>query len=315
VYLYLCATETDSLGNHVCPAFQPWAMLGGVIWCLGNATAVTIIKLIGVGLGISIWGSANLLTGWATGKFGLFGLTAESVSQPILNYVGVAIAVSAMLVFLFIQPTLDDGKKGYSKVGDDEIEEGFLSGQETEDDANAESGTGEEASWIDKLSPATKRIYGITLSIIAGVLYGSNFTPPTYIIDHASSFPSAGGVPASSNGIDYVFPHFCGIFLTSTALLLGYSLIMKNKPVLFPRIVLPGFVSGLIWSVAQISWFVANSKLGLVLAFPIIAVGPGLVSALWGVYLGEIRGTKNLLLLGGAFSLVATSSICIAFSH
>ena len=36
-------------------------MLGGVIWALGNVWAVSIVKCIGLGLGICIWGSTNLL--------------------------------------------------------------------------------------------------------------------------------------------------------------------------------------------------------------------------------------------------------------
>ncbi|PNI63350.1 TMEM144 isoform 11, partial [Pan troglodytes] len=49
-----------------CPKFWPFAMLGGCIWATGNIAVVPIIKTIGLGLGILIWGSFNALTGWAS---------------------------------------------------------------------------------------------------------------------------------------------------------------------------------------------------------------------------------------------------------
>ena len=41
------------------PTFQPLAMLGGFLWCCGNVMTVTCIKLIGLSLGLLIWGSTN----------------------------------------------------------------------------------------------------------------------------------------------------------------------------------------------------------------------------------------------------------------
>lgn len=55
------------------PQFQPFAMLGGVGWAIGNLTAMPIIDAIGLGLGVLIWGSVNCVVGWAVGRFGLFG--------------------------------------------------------------------------------------------------------------------------------------------------------------------------------------------------------------------------------------------------
>lgn len=70
-----------------------------------------------------------------------------------------------------------------------------------------------------------------------------------------------------------VFAHFCGIFVATTFYMLLYSALKRNKPVLFPSIVLPGFISGSIWSIAQVCWFVANARLSLSIAFPLIAAG------------------------------------------
>lgn len=77
------------------PKFHPFAMIGGVIWATGNFTscdslfkrqssvalimdadrfsagnlaAVPVIKSIGLGLGILIWGSSSLMMGWASSR-------------------------------------------------------------------------------------------------------------------------------------------------------------------------------------------------------------------------------------------------------
>lgn len=35
---------------------------------------VPIVKMIGLSLGLLIWGATNLIMGWSSGTFGLFGL-------------------------------------------------------------------------------------------------------------------------------------------------------------------------------------------------------------------------------------------------
>ena len=36
---------------------------------------VPIVQMIGLSLGLLLWGTANLIMGWSSGTFGLFGLT------------------------------------------------------------------------------------------------------------------------------------------------------------------------------------------------------------------------------------------------
>jgi len=86
------------------PAFEPLAMLGGFLWCTGNILSVSVIQLIGLGLGLLLWGLANLLMGWSSGTFGLFGLTKQTVPRPVYNYVGVAIEVVALVLYFFVKP-------------------------------------------------------------------------------------------------------------------------------------------------------------------------------------------------------------------
>lgn len=44
------------------------------------------------------------MAGWASGRFGLFGLTVQHVSKPGLNSAGVCVAILALVMFMFVKP-------------------------------------------------------------------------------------------------------------------------------------------------------------------------------------------------------------------
>jgi hypothetical protein len=266
------------------------------------------------------------------------------VANPGFNDAGVVLACLALSVYLFIKPEQMGGATkaagGAGGVGgaeqglldvDEEHDAAYVKGIITDGElagaaagggginadakgaAAAAAGGGEEAetSWTDRLTDPQKRIFGVTMSVVSGLLYGTNFNPPQYVVDHPDVFPGA-----SKDLGDYVFPHFCGIFLTSTLFLQLYAAASKNSPRVYPEIVLPGFISGLMWATAQICWFSANAKLGFAVAFPLISIGPGLVGALWGVFaFGEIKGLRNFGLLAVAGSLTMGAAVCIALSN
>ena len=71
-------------------------------------------------------------------------------------------------------------------------------------------------------------------------------------------------------GLDYVFAHFCGIYVTSTVYFLIYCGSMKNRPRIYSQAILPAFISGVMWAVADASWFEANAILSEPISFPII---------------------------------------------
>ncbi|ELR13173.1 transmembrane protein 144 family protein [Acanthamoeba castellanii str. Neff] len=266
------------------PTFEPIAMIGGVLWCTGNLLTVPIIKMIGLGLGLLLWGLTNLIMGWATGTFGLFGLSSNEIKTPWLNYLGISLAVASVGVYAFVKPTV-------KKIGEDEhcdveehhsvnvgrLEDSYLITNPGHADHKGHSKEQDDSfAFIERLPSATKRVLGV------------NFDPPQWLIDHCEPCDHSGG--HSSKGLDYVWSHFCGIFLASTVYFLLYSLLKRNKPAINPQVVLPGIVS----------------ELGLTVSFPIIATGPGAVGCLWGILLfGEIKGGRNFLFFGAAIALNA----------
>ncbi|CAN2388752.1 carbohydrate transmembrane transporter activity [Pristimantis euphronides] len=285
-----------------CPKFWPLAMVGGCVWATGNITVVPIVKTIGLGLGLLLWASANLLTGWASSRFGMFGINPEEVERPYLNYAGAGLSALSAIIFLFVKTEV--------KSVTSESETTPL----LRNSINTQQQTVTDESWVDQLSPLQRRIIGSVMAVGAGVLYGSSFVPVLYIKDHSKNNESiyAG---SSQFDLDYVFAHFSGIFLTSTVYFLIYCAVMKNRPKVYPKAILPGFISGILWAIANCCWFLANNYLSAVVSFPIITAGPGLVAALWGVLVfKEIRGRRNYLLLILAFCIVLSGSLLTAFS-
>ncbi|XP_077135521.1 transmembrane protein 144 isoform X1 [Ranitomeya variabilis] len=285
-----------------CPRFWPLAMVGGCVWATGNITVVPIVKTIGLGLGLLLWASTNLLTGWASSRFGLFGINPEEVERPYLNYAGAGLSALSAIIFLFVKTEVK------SVTPESETTPLLRISINTQEAAVTDS------SWVDQLSPLQRRIIGSLMAVGAGVLYGSSFVPVLYIKDHSKNNESiyAG---SSQFDLDYVFAHFSGIFITSTVYFLIYCVVMKNRPKVYPEAILPGFISGILWAIATCSWFLANNYLSAVVSFPIITAGPGLIAALWGVLaFKEIRGMKNYLLLILAFCIVLSGSLLTAFS-
>lgn len=137
------------------------------------------------------------------------------------------------------------------------------------------------------------------------VCYGFNMTPVTYL---SQQYPDAGP-------LEFAFSHFSGIFFTSTAILLFYAIVKRNRPFVDAQSVLGGLAAGALWGVAQCGWFIANRQLSVPVAFPIVATGPGVVGSLWAMlYFKEIRGAANIAKLCGAFSVTLAGIMLIAFS-
>lgn len=261
--------------------FEPIAMLGGVIWATGNLFVPFIVQRLGLGVGQLVWGATNMLIGWATGMFGLFGVDKSAIEHRALNYVGVGIAVCALIVFTQMGP---DGPPA----------------DEADPDAPL---TTEE--------PAAKSAggfgVGFVVALSAGLLFGSNFDPPTVL-------QQIGPPDHSTDPMHYVISHFSGVLAFTVIAFVAFKMLSPSCHI-GTDVVLPGLISGVLWGIAQVCWFKANATLSYVVAFPIIVGIPGVIAALWGVALfGENRSRKNMTLLGVIIVLQAISLVCIATS-
>ncbi|KAM4585741.1 transmembrane protein 144b [Fundulus diaphanus] len=285
------------------PKFHPLAILGGVIWATGSVAVVTIVKAIGLGLGILIWGSASLLMGWASSRFGWFGIDAQDVSRPVLNYCGAGLCLLSGLVFFFVRS--DVKLQQESETIPLLIDRRSISGSFVQRSS---------AYWIDTVGPKMRRIIGCMLAVMTGLLYGSSFAPILYIKNH-STCPDSIFYGASVYDLDYVHAQTSGVFLASAVYFVIYCAVMKNKPRVYPRAILPGFLSGLMWTAGTYCWFLANSYLSAVVTYPIVTAGYGLVAALWGsLVFREIKGLVNGIIFFSASCVVLAGSMLTAVS-
>jgi len=274
--------------------FVATGLIGGSLWASGNMCVVPIVKTIGLGLGLLVWGSTSLITGFFVGKFGWFGVEHQKVYHDAMNWVGIVLIVCAMGIFFFIKPTLE--KREYRQVGE---KSGDIQGLVPEE---------EEDSVLDRIPPQIKYPLGVGLAVISGMLYGVNMLPMSLWVQAQKK---AGNTPGT---LDFVFSHFTGIYLYSSAVFIVYA-IYSRPPKIYPAAIFPSIVSGAMWGVAQCGLMSATQILGYAVGFPIGSAGPLLVSSTWSVvYFREIRGSKNLLLLAGSFTLLLTGIILLALS-
>ncbi|XP_057706506.1 transmembrane protein 144b isoform X1 [Corythoichthys intestinalis] len=286
------------------PKFYPLAMLGGVIWATGSVMAVPIVKAIGLSLGVLIWGSSSLLIGWATPRFGWFGIPAEDVLRPMLNYCGVGLCLLSSFIFFFVKTDLQQNLNPESVP--------LLIDRHT---SSGSYGLSLPKFWIDSVRPSRRRLIGCLLAMVSGVLYGSSFTPMLYIKSHSSRHDSMFH-GASLYDLDYVYAQCCGIFVASTVYFIIYCVAMKSRPRLYSRVILPGLFSGSMWALATYCWVLANNYLSVVVTCPMVTAGYSLVAALWGsLVFKEIKGLVNCLIFSLASSMVLMGSLLTAISN
>ncbi|XP_034453926.1 transmembrane protein 144b isoform X2 [Hippoglossus hippoglossus] len=269
----------------------------------GNIAVVPIVKAIGLGLGSLIWGSSSLLMGWASSKFGWFGIDPQDVSRPILNYCGAGLCLLSGLIFFFVKADVDLHPNSESIP--------LLIDRRT---YSGSYGPTASEFWIDQIGQKTRRVIGCLLAVVSGLLYGSSFAPILYIKSHSSCQGSLFS-GASDYDLDYVYAQCSGIFVTSTVYFTVYCVAMRNRPRIYSRLILPGLLSGLMWALATYCWFLANNYLSAVVTFPIVTAGYGLVAALWGsLVFKEIKGRANCCIFFLASCVVLTGSSLTAIS-
>jgi len=273
--------------------FVATGLIGGSLWASGNMCVIPIVKTIGLGLGLLVWGSTSLITGFFVGKFGLFGVDHQKVYHEAINWVGIVHVVCAMGIFFFIKPTIE--KREYRPIG----EKGDIQLKEDEE---------EEDSVLDRIPVHFKFPLGVGLAVISGMLYGVNMVPMTLWVQDQNK---QGNKPGP---LEFVFSHFTGIYLYSTVVFIVYA-IYSRPPKIYPAAIFPSMISGAMWGVAQCGLMSATQILGYAVGFPIGSAGPLLVSSTWSVlYFREIRGMKNLLFLALSIGVLLAGILLLAAS-
>ncbi|XP_021364903.1 transmembrane protein 144-like isoform X1 [Mizuhopecten yessoensis] len=301
--------------------FYPIVMLGGVVWITANLFLVPIVKAVGMAQGMCVWGICNMLSGWATGRFGLFGIQKEVPDSIPLNYSGVLFCILSAVIFSFLKPDIRKVKEpgettpsspsaGQYNTFDpiNTLTSARIPTEECMLLSPANKRTEEGLIFVDKLPPTKKKILGITMSVISGALYGQTYTPSLYVqqtYNHSSQF----------GRMDYAFATMCGLFLGNTFYFCVYCVVMGNIPRIYPRASLPGILTGLMWGTASSLWFLVNDTLSESVSFPIMTTVPIVINAIVGVvFFREIKGRRNLCLLLLGIAVTGAGAVMCALS-
>ncbi|KAM7538500.1 hypothetical protein Aperf_G00000070554 [Anoplocephala perfoliata] len=296
---------------HICAgAAKIWSftLLSGIVWSAGNATVVPIVKRIGMGVGMLIWSMVAMLMGWATFRFGFFGIIPEEPHNNTLNIIGVIFTTLSVAAFAFIQPSSTSTSQ----------DSGARSGNEVSHDTeqNVTESTGDNDPLLQqrpvsvqhsRSSQILQRIIGVLLSFLAGVLYGVAFVPIFHVMENYDG--------ASKRAVDYLAAFGLGAFLGSTTLLLVYLMwqrLRKNltcftqneeNPEIEPNsgetpflvLFLPSMMAGTLCAIGQACGLVSAEALQPAISGPISGTLPGALATLIGaVFYGEVRAAHLL---------------------
>uniref|UniRef100_A0A0R3QJ10 Transmembrane protein 144 n=1 Tax=Brugia timori TaxID=42155 RepID=A0A0R3QJ10_9BILA len=105
-----------------------------------------------------------------------------------------------------------------------------------------------------------------------GILHGLMMTPIAYIQDNDSN--------ASPDVLDYVFPHFCAVFFSSTVYFIAYCVWMRDRIHAPAELILPSATYGILWCTGMILWFISNHLLSQTVSFPITTRLPSTIGVL-----------------------------------
>jgi len=152
--------------------------------------------------------------------------------------------------------------------------------------------------------PLRARIEGVIMALIAGFCFGTNYNFVELEMNKEG---------ASQNGLDYIFSQLTGVMFSSTIYFMTYAAYSiyyrKTLPVMNISVTPMGFVSGVMWGIAQSAWFIANDGLSAVITWPLISVGPTVVAYAWSIfYFKEIRTRRNLTLVA-VFMVICIASV------
>jgi glucose uptake protein GlcU len=142
-----------------------------------------------------------------------------------------------------------------------------------------------------KKEKSTKK--GIILALIAAVLFGSTFVPLKL---------------TGMKGEEFFFQMSTGIMITSTFIFILKIDIPKNLQVK------NGFLTGFLWTIANLFGIYANILLGLSRGGPITQTA-ALIGALWGLfYFKEFKEKKQVIQIIVSSIIVVTGAILIGLA-
>jgi len=324
--------STAILRNDLSHGTPTLVVMGGMLWAMSNFAVLPLVKLLGIGLGFSLYHFQNMIVGYLIGRHGLFGVPRlQPAFEGSLFFcdAGCGLILLSFACMLLVesnekQEPKEDGDRSQpaptvhgrgqtseekyttlpEETGDRLLDSGVYAvfALELDDEVEAEANPVEETSAApvepeQRQNSRTSKNYilGVLLAIVAGSLAGVQSVPATlYNLEHPA-YPSTA----------VVFPQCLGVWFASTAIYVVYSGIARlRKKTVQHSVIRPAFVSGCIWSAGFLFMIKGINELGFAVGYTLDAVGPILVASVISIcWFKEISGRRQLLIYWTAEAL------------
>lgn len=168
-----------------------------------------------------------------------------------------------------------------------------------------------QLSRFQELIRPVRRPLFVGLAMLVGVGFAMCVTPTIAYRDSAAR----EGWYAPQSSVPYLFSFYTGSYIASTLVFALYCLIRRNRPYVARALCLPGLVSGLLCSMAVLSWFMSLDRLGQGFTGPITAMMPGCVGCLWSVlYYKEVKAGRSYYYMVAAIVMTLAGALSIGVS-
>lgn len=312
----------------------PKVVMGGALWAFSNFAVLPLVKLLGIGLGFSLYHFQNMIVGYVVGRNGFFGVPSLQAAFPGSLYIcdlGCGLILVSFVALLLVEGKGSEKKEQSDSKGpeptvhgkiriDEQYDEDAagdrnshllessafsafaLEEEQLEEPQNPETEAPPEVE-SETRKPCRNCALGVLLAVVAGTLAGVQSVPATlYNLEHPE-YPSTA----------VVFPQCVGVWFASTGIYLLYSgyAQVRRKPVQH-AVIRPAFVSGCIWSVGFLFMIKGIHELGFAVGYTLDAVGPIIIASIVSIcWLKEITGRRQLMIYWTAEALQLLGVILI----
>lgn len=179
----------------------------------------------------------------------MFGLDKEDIAHPELNYAGIVVSILGLGIYLQVESKATSAASNEADANNIESKytntAPLLSQDEQSRNSSLEhieavSKTGNlkndrDTKFLESIkgnnvndtklfgswSESNRRLLGLSMAAVTGALFGCSFNPAQYVIDH--------DYDGDDSGLNYVFPQFCGILLSSWSYTILYFIYKEYK--------------------------------------------------------------------------------------
>jgi len=312
-----------------------YPFIGGCMFGLSNYLCIPLIKLLGMGIGFSMYHFINIMTGYTLGRIGFLGIPA---SGGLVGDIGCGIIGASFIILATVEGdhevVADDkeslagnvvGVLGEALVPDVDRalslqHVGMSSKGEAVKTTVAETpsfpapvpeipvgGAAAHREVASRMGRSATVSLGIVLALITGILTGSCATPAIkYNLDHP-------GKPFAA-----IFGMVCGFWFVATIIYLVYATGAHIRGIKVPHApIRPSFIAGALWAVGNALNIYNPTQIAYTISYAVAIVGCLVIAGLISLfYYKEITGNWKIGLFCTALGMqtVGVLLICQAGS-